>query len=454
MKFGILLAGIPALLCSTAVFAQDDSHPYFGLSLTGGVTALALPSGQNGVQWDGDAVVTGGNADLALGGTLNLSTGIGLGKIGDYDAFMGVSIFGTYANGYSALTQEFSGVGMVYIPGLQTPDDVTINLTTSRNQAGPGPATAGATIVGNAVDSSVYGIASSAATAGPADGGQSDADVSTGAPTSFVMSGTNTEIAGGVATALAYGAMADASGSVFLAVGDLDGLSIATSVQNSIIYAGGDITFGASGTPDEDTIVQAYAGPSYRYIGQWNNMQTALSVDIPEVGGSGVTHPLYIVDRDATVSSNYFGGIFGGNVSHRVSDTVSIAFGGEAGLYYAGAYLSGSETVTTTGGIAPGPIPSPTVTVVGDPVSVYEGALAYAVRGQTSATVALSPSIDLTASLSVDYLSHVARPVGGGTVSYSNDGTNANASFASGGTLISFGDMWAFTGALTVTGHF
>ena len=241
---------------------------------------------------------------------------------------------------------------------------------------------------------------------------------------------------------------------MFLAVGDLDGISISTSTQNSIAYAGLDITFGATGAFDAATAVQAYVGPSYRYIGQWNSTNTSLTVDLPEVGAT-VTHPLYSLTRDGTVSSNYLGGVVGIGLSHQVNDKVSVAFGAEGSLYYANAHLSGKDSVRIYGGNGVLGVPSPDKTVVGDQVSVYESGIAYAIRGQTSATMALTPSVDLTATATIDYLSRVARPFGGANVAYSSNATDANASWSSGGsTLISYGDMFAFGGALSLTGHF
>jgi len=443
---------IPALMGTTAVMAQDAT-PHFSLSATGGVMAFNLPSGQNGVLSGGGAKVSGTNGQFVLGEMLGFSTAVSLGKVGNYDAFMGVSVFGSYANGSYASTQSFSGTGYILIPGISTPKNGSITLTTSRTQGLAGSAGATANSTNN--NPQGHGSTDSIAAASAVGAAQS-ISAETAIADSFTFAATNTQVtAGGVAKSLAVGAQADTSGNIFLAVGDLDGISISTTTQNTITYSGADITFGASGAPNDKTSVQAYAGPSYRYIGQWNKTNTSLSVDLPEVDPA-VTHPIYSLTRDGTVSSNYLGGVVGLNLSHQASDTVTLSVGAEGSIYYTNAHLSGQDKVRIYGGNGVINVPSPDKTVIGDPVSVYENGIAYAVRGQASATMAMTPSMDLTATVTADYLSRVARPYGGANVAYSNDGTNVNASWSSGNgsSLISYGDMLAFGGSLSLTGHF
>jgi hypothetical protein len=261
--------------------------------------------------------------------------------------------------------------------------------------------------------------------------------------------------AGGVAKSLAVGAAADTSGSLFLAVGDLDGLSIATSVQNSILYSGMDITFGASGVVNDRTVAQAYIGPSYRYLGQWNQTNYSLAVDLPEVGPT-VVHPLYVLDRNANVTSNYVGGVVGAGLAMKVNENISIGLAGEGSLYYTHAMLTGSDSVTISGGNGVGGVHGPTQTVTYDAGnSAFNNGIAYAVRGQASTTVKINPNLDFTLAGTVDYLSRVARPNGGADITYTANATDANASWSSSGSpLLSFGDMWAFTVTGGVTGHF
>jgi hypothetical protein len=153
------------------------------------------------------------------------------------------------------------------------------------------------------------------------------------------------------------------------------------------------------------------------------------------------------------VQSNYFGGVAGANISHQVSDTVAVSFGAEGSLYYANASLKGHETVRTYGGIGPssgGSLPSQDVTVVEDAASVSQSTLAYAIRAQASATVAVKPKLNLTGTVTADYLSAVARPSGNANVTYSN----GSASWASGGGPLSFGGMLALGGTVSLTGSF
>lgn len=434
--------------------AQDDTHAFFALGANGGVAVLKLPDGQNGVLTQGN--VGGGSDPLMLGATLGINAVVGAGKIGNLDAFVGASMFGTYANGSSTRTQNFSGVGLVEIPGISTPANASISLTTAR-AAG----SASATI--NVSDTNPQGGGSTVTVPGQTSAGAGSADSSSsvspaGVGNSFVWGAANTQVsAGGVGKSLAVGAVADSSGSMLLAVGDLDGLSITTSTQNSIVYTGMDITFGVSGAVNDRTVAQGYVGPSYRFLDQWNKTNYALAVDLPEVAGLATVHPLYSLDRNANVTSNYLGGVIGGSLAMKMTDTVAVSLSGEASLYYAITGVNGSDSVTIAGGsgVAGLPYGPQTVTYGPGTASTYNTGIAYAIRGQASTTIALNKSLDLTLAGSVDYLSRVARPANSGNVTYSADATNANVSWSSSGQpLVSFGDMWAFTATGSLTGHF
>jgi hypothetical protein len=106
--------------------------------------------------------------------------------------------------------------------------------------------------------------------------------------------------------------------------------------------------------------------------------------------------------------------------------------------------------------VAPGPIDSPTVLVNEAMHNVSQSTLAYAVRGQTSATVALTPSLSLTGTVAADYLSAVARPFGGANVVSSGGGSDVDWSSGSGGgnSLLSFGGMVAYSGTVSLNGKF
>jgi hypothetical protein len=461
----VSLALIPALLGSTAVYAADldaqpapdDTHAFFSLTANGGVAALKMPDGSNGVLFQGSGSVSDPASPILLGGTVGLGFSAGVGQVGDWDTFIGANIFGTYAQGDSTFNQKFSGVGMVAIPGVSTPSNGSINLSTSRIPGGDAHATIHVIDhdpLGGGGDVTVDQDSPNLATAA------SSSNVASAAH-SFIFTAANT-IGGANASSLAVGAIADSSGSLFLAVGNLDGLAIQSSISQKVLYAGGDLTFGAARAFDSTTSVQAYAGPSYRFLGTSTDMNTSLVADLPEVSGTTVVHPLYSVARDSEVGSHYFGGVIGASVSHQVTDAISVTLGGEASLYYMHSTLSGRESVSIAGGsgigdgVNPpviGPITPQTVNYNGRTASGDD--IAYAVRGQSAVTMSVTPNIDVSLAGTVDYLSKVARTNGGADVVYTQTPTSANASWASGAkSLLSFGDMWAFTGTASLTGHF
>jgi hypothetical protein len=450
------LALIPALLSSTAVFAADldpqpvpdDTHPFFSLSVNGGVAALKMPDGSNGVLFQGSGSVSDPASPILLGGTVGLGLSAGLGQVGDWDTFVGANVFGTYAQGNSTFNQKFSGVGLIAIPGISTPANGSIDLTTTRIPGGA------ATATGHVVDHNPQGGGGDV-TFSQSSGGLSSSSAVTSDPgNSFIFTAANT-VAGANASSLAVGAIADTSGSLFLAVGDLDGFAISSSISQKVLYTGGDLTFGAARAFDSSTSVQAYAGPSYRFLGTSTDMNTSLVADLPEVSGSGVVHPLYSLARDSEVGSHYVGGVIGLSVSHQVSDAISVTLGGEASLYYMHSTLRGKESVSIAGGTGVAPFPSGGQTVTYDGRSASGDDIAYALRGQTAITMSITPTIDLSVAGTADYLSKVARTNGGAGVVYTSDATSADVSWASGAkSLLSFGDMWAFTGTVSLTGHF
>ncbi len=455
MKLAFWVAIVPALLGTTAVVAQDGFFAA-GLSIGGG--AIKLPSGQNGVLTLGDVTVTGNPDPLLPAGTLGFNAAAGLGKWGEYDAYAGLNLFATYGTASWSGTQNFSGIGTVYIPGISLPDNGSIELHTTR---GDEVGIATSNVIATSPQGSNYNIDASASTVGGV-GAQSDAAVSGNAdpaPNSFVVAGTNTEVSAPNTngTALAYGGIADTSGSLLIITGDLAGLSISTQTSTQVLYAGGDLTVGVSKVQDETTALQAYAGPSYRFLGQWSNTTigaTQLSVDIPEEA-SPTVHPLW--DQTTTfntaLNSHYFGGVLGAGVSKQVSDKVSVSAGAELSGYYTLASLNGRGSVRTHDGVSPSNVDSPDITVVQDPVNVLTHTLAFAARAQASATYALADNTGLTVAGSVDYLSAVARPYGGAAVT----GSGGNASWSSGSgdnSAVSFGDMFVFTGTVTLSGQF
>jgi len=447
---GLTAVAVTGLMCAQPTYAQGP------LAVSGGVGVgvIKLPSGQNGVLTSGNVTTNASTDKFIVGPNGSLSAAVQLGKLGDMDTFFGVNVFGTYGKGSWNDTTIYSGVGTVIIPGVSLPDNGSITLTTTRGAS----ATASSSVQYSPPDGTgPYSAVSSANTPGPGDGVQTGADVQ--APVgsnSFGVSGSNTAVASGVGNSLAYGGIADESGSILIIAGNLDGLSISTSITTQVLYGGGDVTLGVSKLQDEGLVLQAYAGPSYRYIGQWSTTSIGadMTVNIPEVTGSTSIHPLWSQDTTimTSLNSHYFGGVVGGGIQRAVSDKVTIGVGAEASLYYATAYLRGQGSVRTHDGQDGGGIPSPDRTVVQDLTTTYAGQLAYAVRAQASATYALSETTALTLAGSVDYLSAVARPYGGAVVT----GTNGNASWTSGANNgnVSFGDMLGFTLTASLTGAF
>lgn len=447
-RFAAALAA--ALLVSTAAVAQDDTHSFFSLSGTGGVAVMALP-GLDNIVTQGPGAPANGNV-LATGATIGLSFATGIGSIGGYDTFLGGNAFATYVSATGSSTKTFTGSGLLVIPGFSTPANGSITLTTSRTSGGP--ATAGLTVNSTNPEGGTASQTASGTTTGPGDGGQSGSAAKPGsAGNSFIFGGGNTQVASGVATALAYGAIADSSGSIFIAVGDLAGLSVSSSSTQSAIYTGADITFGATSAPENGMSVQGYIGPSYRYMGQKGTSDIA--VDIPEVSGQPAVHPLYSLKRDVDLKTHYLGSVAGIGFSKALSDTVTFSLGAEGAVYLTQTNATGNESVTISGGSGVAGLPFGPQTVQQANGSASANGFAYAVRAQTAVTFALSQNMHLTLAGSADYLSSVARG-GNANVAYTNSAPNANASWASGGgaPLLSFGDMWSFTGTASLTGSF
>ncbi|RYE10668.1 MAG: hypothetical protein EOP22_03425 [Hyphomicrobiales bacterium] len=443
------IAAVPALLLSTAS-VQAAGFAAAGLSLGGSV--IKLPSGQNGILTSGGVTVGGDAEPLIYAPNVGFNAAVGLGKWGEYDAFAGLNLFASYGGSSASLTQTFSGIGTVYIPGLSLPDDGAITLGTSQGSSLLS-SQAAYNVVNNPPTNNQITDAGAGSTL-PNVAGQTAGQVTiSNGGEAFVVGGMNTD---GDGSALAYGGIADPTGSLLIITGDLDGLSISTNTTTRVLYAGGDITVGVTKLHDSETSVQAYAGPSYRYLGQWTNTDTtaaSMTVNIPEVPNSPTLHPLWIQETTGTtsLSSHYFGGVAGAGMSRQVAEGTTLSIGAEASLYYLQSHLAGGGSVTTRDGQPPN---SPLATVVYDPVDVMDGGLAFAVRGQASASFVVAENLTLGLTGTVDYLSKVARPYAGAAVVTAADGDVSWSSSDAGNTLISFGDMFVFTGAVSLNGHF
>lgn len=435
---------------TSPALAQDNGPGYFALTVTGGVSAIKLP-GLSEAFTDGAVTTEGAPDNLAYGYTLGVSGAVGLGTVGGYDAFIGINAFGTSASVSNTTTQTFSGRGMVVVSGLTTPSNSSINLSTTR-----GPAINSQTGVSvlnpNNGEGGGAGVAS--ANLNQANGGGSASTVSSAATgNSFAFGASNATNTPLAPTAAAFGAIANVDGGIFIGVGDLDGLEIDHQTSVDVQYAGADITFGVNKPVDEKSSFQAYGGPSFRYLGQQGS--NSLTIDIPEVPGTTVVHPLYTMDREVDIASYYLGGVIGGVYSFAVSDAGTVSLGLEGALYHVGTDIDGQDSYTIAGGSGVAGWGSGSQTVNGPSVSDSASGIAVAARAQAAYSHRLSDNLQLSLTGMVDYLSAAASPKA--DVAYAATATGDSASWSSGGgggSIVSFGSMWAFSVSASLTGQF
>lgn len=452
---------LPVLLATTAASAADmapqgtyvvqEDYNYFALGVTGGVTVLDLPDVQTGVFSSGDGSFDPDLDSLAIGATFGASMGASIGQVGDHTVFFGLSGFGSFVTASGSATDSFTGRGLVVIPGYNVPADGTITLNTSRGPAAAfssvihdNPEGGGATVIIDSTTADDPALASASAV-------QPDQVPDR---RSFSYGAVNVDNVAGDASA--YGAIADSSGSLFMGVGDLDGLTIDTSVSQEVIYAGADLTLGMGGpTGVAGNSFQAYAGPSYRYMNQRNT--TDILVDIPEIPATTVVHPLYALNRAETIESHYAGAVVGITTSQQF-DRFTASLGVEGAAYYQMTSMTGQESVSIYGGagISDPDIPYPLQVVPQNGISENAEGFAYAVRGQLGLSYAITNNLSIGVAGTAEYLSSVAR-LDTSTPLVSTDG-DANASWVSGladaTPLIAFGEMWAFSGTASVVGRF
>ncbi|HEY0918577.1 hypothetical protein [Devosia sp.] len=425
--FGLLL---PGLVLSTVggVMAQDATVPVYALTGTGGVTAFNLPAFDSGVL--GHSI-----DDPLFGGMLGANFTAGIGQAGDLDVLLSFGVFGAFASGATGSwtdTFDASDSGVV-VTGLSTPDAGSITL----DPGGP-------------TDVTVNGANGANITMGVLGPDSNVAAVSPDAP--GFINGWGTAGAGGEA---AYGAIADESGGIFVGAGEIDGLAITTEVSRSVFYGGADLTLGLAGNKHGDTGFVVYGGPSYRGLRQ--DMTTAMTIDVPEVGASVLTHPEFGISVDDTLTSHYFGGVLGGNVSFNTSPGMLLTLGAEGGLYNVRSSWDGRDTYSTCCGDVTTPLAttSPELTVMGPLLEDdLEDAVAFALRGNAALSWAVDESRTFTLGGNVEYLSRVA------TVSHddfvttgnSDDWTNGDPVAAS--TTFGWGEMWNYGITASLTGHF
>lgn len=445
----LLLACAPCALLTTAALAED-APGFFALGLTGGIAAINLPDSAD-VLISGDATATGGLDNIALGYTLGLSGAVGIGEVGGYDAFVGFNAFGTLASGSGSTTRELSGRGLLVVQGLSTPiTSALIDIETTRG----GGASDVNLVVDNPTNGQGGGGGVSSLDLDIVLGGGSASAVSIPTGDGFVWGAANATVAPD--TALGVGAIANSGGGMFIAVGDLDGIVIEQSSSFDIAYAGADITFGVNQPLDDSSALQAYAGPSYRYLGQRG--ESSVLIDIPEVVGSTVEHPIYGMEREADIDSHYLGAVIGGVYSASVSEKGAISVGVEGSLYYASHSFSGRDVYSLTGGNGVAGWAGPDEIVNGPEVGEDVGGIAVAARVQAGYTHQLTDNMQFTLAASADYLSSAAQAGPASDVAYAADADENDAQWSSASsgsnTVMSFGSMWAFTLTASVTGQF
>ena len=435
----LAVAGTPCF----ALGADGD----VSLGLTAGVAGISLPGLTSGVY--GTGAFGSGFDNTTLGPSLALSGSVALDPFNGLDVAIGWSGFANMGHiGFSG-TETFSGPGVVVIPGITTPGNSSISLTTS---SGGGLAAANSTIT----NSNPEGGSANALSDQPVAGGAGNvvAVTPSAGNNSFAYAVTTAD--GPNNAAAAYAAIGASDGGIFIGAGDLTGLKISSDFSMDVVYTGADMSVTLSGVVNDHTAVQIYAGPSYRYLSQVGD--SSLTVDIPEAAPSAVTFPEFSMDGHGDLKSHYLGGVLGGNISYIVGDNLIFTLGGEGGLYWVHDKLTGSESYTVGGGFN-GVGPYPTQTVTNSGISVEGDGLAWAGRLNGTFTVQLAPARQLSFGGSVEYLSRVASLRGSPAldsntyVAGSDDGS-ATWSKGSKGASLAYGDMWNFTGTISLTGQF
>jgi len=449
-----LLAGINAILLGTTAASAADldqlvieepGNPWV-VTIGAGVAGYAVP-GVVGSYFEVDGSQVELESDgLALGGLVGISASTQLGEQNGTISSLGISGFMSFATRSSSSTIALGNDSSLFIPGITTPTG-TITLTT--DPAGP---TASAVVSGTAGMDQVATILSNPA---GASNGYGVDPAAAGDGFSYVGIAT---LAGAPNLAYAFGAIADETGGVFLAVGDLEGWEVNTEVSHSLVYTGGDVTFALTRAPEAgEPTITGYAGPSYRFLGQ--GITTEISVDAAELqptAPANFAYPLYTQTTDETLDSHYVGGIVGGNITMPVAETASLTLGLEGGAYFMGTSYDVRETYAVSGGV-----PSAVDHSVENVIEMGEDSgFAYAVRTQANYTTAIGEAMQLSFGVGGEYLSRVASigrdPAGitsaasviGDDATYSGPHDNSDRNF------LTFGDMWSFTLTAGITGQF
>lgn len=470
-RLSVLGALLPVLMTTTALGADEvapeaivEEEPLlFTLSGTAGVIGFNLPdfeTGINGITDDnnlwGGMVGVSGSGVIGNGDLLNL---------GGWDLIFGFNAFVAIANSdHETSSWSPNGPGTLVITGLTTPSggDNSIVLTTNG-----GVPSASADIDANNPqgDDEVSTLVSATG------GGTNAADVSPSDPfNSFILGAATTSDgeADADGEAAAYGAIADTSGGVFVASGDIDDLDIETTTKRQLIYLGGDVTLGLAGDIGDGSAGQVYLGPSFRLLSLSD--RTDININIPEVeqdldeGETAVIMPDFTISTDGDVESAYLGGVLGGQFSFLASEGVTFTLGVEGGAYGVRASWTGRDRYSTCCGLFDPPggeevfLPSPNLTVRSDEISAdfdAENTVAFAARGTGAVTWAIQDGLALSLGGSIEYLSKVATVdhnrttfvSGDDNITWENDDNPPVAT-------VNWGSMFDFALTASITGQF
>lgn len=454
-RLAVLGTLLPALMCSTA-FAADvlqdavivEDAPAFTLTGTAGIVGFNLA--------DFDSGVFGATDDSLLwGGMIGISGSGALDQYNGWDVVLGFNAFAAFAGGDSSSSRwTADGPGTLIISGVSTPGGVnSIDLETDNGTSSGtvdivnnNPQTGGADGVGT-----VSGGTDNVGFVVPADTGNS-----------FILGAVTT----GPGSAAAYGAIADTDGGIFIATGDIDGLTVQTSVSRDLIYTGADLTLGLGGDLQDGVVAHVYAGPSYR--GLFQDYETDININIAEVDeDTVVTLPDLTISRLDEVDTNYLGGVVGGNLLFGANDGVVFRLGVEGGVYSAMASWTGTDTYSTCcGDFGPDPEDedfqgglSPDLTVTSDSVTDnFDSELAFALRGSGGVTWGLDANTSVTLGGSIEYLSKVASLQHGELTTWTPGGADDASWDETDGpppdAVLSWDSMVNFALTASLTGHF
>jgi hypothetical protein len=428
------LLGSVALSAMVGGAVAADERPVFALTGAAGVIGIGLPTFDTGA--------FGHTADgLLFGGMIGGSITTGIGDVGGYDAFVSLRGFGSFAmSADQTFVDTFDGAdGIIVITGLTAPGGlsaITMDPTVSTVDV------TGANGANDVVTS----------TAGGAVGNANGVTPDTPPGLGFIIASATDDGAGGNSSGFA--GIGDTTGGIFIASGDFEDLEVTTTVSRHVLYGGADLTLGLAGELSGGTSLQVYAGPSYRGLKQTNT--TTISINIPEEEPSEIIHAEFAIEHEDLLSTHYLGGIVGGALVVPTDSGVVFSLGLEGGVYNAFASWTGTDTYSTCCGSDDQGDPSPNLSVTADPLSFdFDNQIAFAARGNASASFAVDTNKVVTLGAGVEYLSHVAQVNHSGltqTDAASDDYVAGDPIPAA--STFSWGHMFNVMGTISLTGTF